>query len=140
MTKKEAKELLQHHSYTHKDYKHPKGINGFLGMLRPFKGELISANFHEIMTILKVLQDDFFKENLEREVISNLWGICHLAKSWGIEKKGMLRRNNLITAQQIEQLANWIDCISYAVMMLLEGAVEEAFEPYKHYMEAQKEK
>lgn len=140
MTEEEAIELLRHHSFTHKNYSHPKSENGFLGMLRPFKGELIESNFHELMSILKVLKDNFYKENIKRELVSSFWGICHLSKSWGIEKNGMLRRNNLITEKQVELLADWIDCLSYAIMNLLEGAGEEAFEPYKQYLEEQKEK
>ena len=135
MTKKEAIELLKHHSFTHKNYTHRKSENGFLGMLRPFKGELIEDNFHELMAILKTLKNDFYKEYIERELVSNFWSICHLSKSWGVEKNGMLRQNNLITEKQVEQLADWIDCLSYAVMNLLEGADEEAFEPYKYYLE-----
>ncbi|KAB1155947.1 hypothetical protein F7018_11605 [Tenacibaculum aiptasiae] len=135
MTEQEAKELLKHHSFTHDNYSHPKSENGFLGMLRPFNGELIESNFHELMSILKVLKNSFYKENIERELISSFWGICHFSKAWGVEEDGMLRRNNLITEKQVELLADWIDCISYAVMNLLEGADEEAFESYKHYLE-----
>jgi hypothetical protein len=101
-------------------------------MLRPFKGELIEQNYHELMEIIKVFSDDFESERLiDKEVISALWGICHLARSWAVHPDGMLRRNNLVSKDQIETIDAWIEDISYAVMMLMDGAGEdEAFNPY----------
>lgn len=131
MTKEEAIELLKHHSFTHEDIDNPKSEKGFLGMLRPFKGELIEANFHELMEVISVLKDQLSNDNIDREIVSNLWSICHLSRAWGIEQNGMLRQNNLISATQIESLSDWINCISYTIMNLLEGVPDkEAFELY----------
>ncbi len=131
MTKEEAIELLKHHSFTHEDIDNPKSEKGFLGMLRPFKGELIEANFHELMEVISVLKDQLSKDNIDREIMSNFWSICHLSQAWGIEQNGMLRQNNLISATQIESLSDWINCISYTIMNLLEGVPDkEAFELY----------
>ena len=124
MNREEALELLQHHSFTHPDYKHAKSEKGHLGMLRPFTG-LYDENFHELMHILKVLAHDFQQEKLEREIISNFWGICQLSRAWGVEEGGMLRKNKLITPEQINKLSDWTDCISYTVLCLLDNQGEE---------------
>ncbi|GAB2947917.1 hypothetical protein GCM10027048_11120 [Hymenobacter coalescens] len=135
MTEKEAVELLKHHSFTHEDIDHPKSEKGFLGMLRPFQGELIENNFHELMEIAKVLKQQFYKDNIDRQIISNFWGICYLSRAWAVDQGGMLRRNGLISDTQIELLSTWIDCISYTIMNLLDGLPdEEAFETYKFYL------
>lgn len=136
MTEKEALDILKHHSFTHYEIDNLKSEKGYLGMLRPFRGELYEENFHELMSILKILKKYFSGENVERQIISNFWSICHLSRAWGLEEGGMLRRNNLISDKQIELLATWTDCISYAVMGLLEGLPEEvAFEPYSLYLD-----
>lgn len=140
MTEQEAIELLKHHSFTHEDIHHPKSEKGFLGMLRPFQGELFESNFHEVMGIINVLKGHFSKDYIDRQIISNFWGICHLSRVWGIEQDGMLRRNKLISDNQIELLSTWTDCISYTIMNLLEGLPdEEAFETYTFYLEDKNE-
>ena len=59
MDKAEAKELLSFHSSRNSDIHNPKWINGFLGSLRPFCGELRKDNFIEVMECLKALKDEF---------------------------------------------------------------------------------
>lgn len=136
MTENEAAELLQHHSGMHGNTTHPKSEKGFLGMLRPFTGTLYEENFHEVMTILKVLSPLLKSPAINREVLSSFWSICHLARAWGIDKEGMLRRNNLLSDAQQEKLSTWIDCISYAVMMLLDQQGDvTAFECYQDYLQ-----
>ena len=49
MDKAEAKELLSFHSSRNSDIHNPKWINGFLGSLRPFCGELRKDNFIEVI-------------------------------------------------------------------------------------------
>ncbi|MGG4216829.1 hypothetical protein ABEW32_01225 [Paenibacillus jamilae] len=133
MNKQEARELLRCHSFIHDDLEHPKMQSGFLGMLRPFQGELIEDNFHELMTIIEVLADELEKPSVERELISALWGICQYTRAWALYPDSMLQRNHLLTVEQISTLDDWIDTISYAVMVLLEGGgTEEALSNYKH--------
>lgn len=81
MTEKEALELLKHHSFVHHDTDNPKSEKGFLGMLRPFRGELYEENFHELMNILKILKKHFEGENIDKQIISNFWSICHLSRA-----------------------------------------------------------
>lgn len=135
MTESEALELLQHHGYTHDDIEHPKTIQGFLGMLRPFDGQLYEANFHEIMLILETLKEHFRNDKIERSIISSLWGICHFSAAWGLDKDGMLRGNNLLSEAQVSQLSIWLECISYTIASLLDGMDDEgAFELYSLYL------
>jgi hypothetical protein len=106
-------------------------VNGFLGMLRPYKG-LREASFHEVMECIVALADELSADTVDRPTISALWGICHLARAWGLEEEGMLQRNALISARDVERLGEWIDCISYATMLLLDGGgLEAALEPYR---------
>ncbi len=132
MTKDEAINLLKHHSFQHREYVGEKVERGFLGMLRPFRGELIEENYHEVMEIIQVLQSDFKEEEIHKEIVSALWALCYLSRLWGLEERGMLRRNHLISESQIEKLSEWVNNISYAVMMLMDGAgIDEAFHSYE---------
>ncbi|MFI5720567.1 hypothetical protein [Nocardia sp. NPDC051750] len=124
-----AAELLLFHSGTHPDIDDPRWEQGFLGMLRPYKG-LREENFHSVMSCLRVLAPTLQHDSLDRSAVSSLWGICHLGRTWGVCPDGMLRRNDLISAADVQRLENWIDCISYAVLCLFEGATEEAFAEY----------
>jgi hypothetical protein len=46
----------------------------------------------------------------------------------------MLRRNGLITTDDVQRLEEWINIISWAVFFLSGGgAHESAFEPYERY-------
>jgi hypothetical protein len=140
ITEIEALELLKHHDCTHGDISHTKTQKGFLGMLRPFDGQLYEDNFHELMTILTTIKQHFRSDTLDREIISSFWSICHLSKAWVLNPDSMLRRNNLLSDNQIKQLLIWVDCISYAVMGLLDGMDDEdAFELYRLYFGKNKE-
>ena len=127
----EAKELLLLHSFGHPDINHPKMERGFLGSLRPYRG-LNDENFHEVMQALISLAPHFQHESrVDKEIISALWTICELGRAWGIHRDGMLRRNNLITTKEVTRLEHWIETISYAVFVLLDGGdLETALEPY----------
>ncbi len=132
MTKEEAKELLKLHSFRHEDIDNPKMTRGFLGMLRPFKGDIKKENYVEIMEALKVLADDIRDKNqIDKEIMASIWGICHLTRSWAIYPDGMLQENNLISKEQIKQLEQWVDSISYSTFLILDGCDNEtAFEFY----------
>ena len=129
----EARELLAKHSFTHDDLKDPKMENGFLGSLRPYRGTLNHDAFHEVVACLKAIAPTFSgDDHVDRKTVSNFWGICHLARDWGTHPDGMLRRNNLITETDVQTLVKWVDCLSYAVMMLLENPdPNEAFVLYE---------
>ncbi len=130
----QAKDLLLKHSFQHEDLAHPKMETGFLGSLRPYSG-LSEDNFHEVMEIIAVLAPELEnKPNIDSQLISALWGICHFSNAWALEPEGMLQRNDLIAESDIDRLSNWVNIISYAVFMLLDGGgLEHAMEPYESY-------
>lgn len=136
MTRTEALELLAHHSFTHDDFNHPKTERGYLGMLRPFTGQLYEENFHEVIRVIKTLAADLRKPEVDKDIICKLWSICQLSRAWALEKDGMLQRNGLIVASEVERLAEWTDCISATVMNLLSDLNDEiAYETYNFYIE-----
>lgn len=138
MNKEKAVERLKMHAFVHDDLEHEKVEQGFLGMLRPYRGKLIEQNFHELMEILDVLSDELEKENLDRTIVSCFWSLCQYARAWAIEPNGMLRSNELITDEELQQMADWVELLSYAVATLLEGGGrEEAFWGYKEYLSEQ---
>lgn len=104
MTIPEAKNLLAHHSFRHENFSHPKSERGFLGMLRPFNGTLLEDNFHEVMAIIKVLSEEISLKMLDREIVTDIWAICHLGRAWAIHPEGMLRKNGLITEDQVQTI------------------------------------
>jgi hypothetical protein len=134
MTPAHAKELLLLHGFCDpRSAEHPKAAAGFLGSLRPYGGHLVEENFREVMESLRVLAPELSGATVDREVVSALWAMCHLARAWGVEPEGMLRRNGLISATDIETLAGWVATLSYATMCLLDGSgEEEAFQAYDH--------
>ncbi|UNK21306.1 hypothetical protein MNQ98_17035 [Paenibacillus sp. N3/727] len=137
MDKVEALFLLKCHAFVHEDLEHEKMQHGFLGMLRPFRGELDERNFHELMQIIEVLAEEFEKPQVSRVIFSCFWSICQLARSWAIYPDGMLQRNRLISKEQVGQMEEWLDMISYAVMVLLEGEgqLDEALWEYREYLQ-----
>lgn len=130
MTKQQAIEELLFQSGRHTDVHNQRWINGFLGMLRPFQGELIEDNFHKIVKAISVLQEEFTKKEVKNKIIASIWGICHLARAWAVYPNGMLQSNNLITKEQVDTIENWIEHISYITFCLLDGVGEIAFEFY----------
>ncbi len=126
MTNEEAKQILKYHSFQDEDIDHPKMTRGFLGMLRPFRGEIIEENFHEVMDAIKTLSKSFRNDKLiDKQVMSSLWGICHLTRSWAIDPDGMLQQNNLLTQEQIDLLEQWIETISYSTFCFLDGCDDQ---------------
>jgi len=121
MTKEEAIELLKFHSGSHDDINNIKWEKGFLGMLRPFTGELHEDNYKEIMLIIDTLKDPLQNNLIERDMISDLIGICYFARLWGIDEDGMLRRNKLITNEQVALLTTWVDNIMEHLVYTLYG-------------------
>ncbi|MFG6094848.1 hypothetical protein SPB21_06340 [Leptothoe sp. ISB3NOV94-8A] len=139
LTIEDAHNLLAKHSFTHEDLDDPEMANGFLGSLRPYRGSLNQDAFLEIMACLKAIGPGLStKEQVQRKTISNLWGICHLARDWATHPDGMLRRNNLISDADVATISQWIDCISYATMMFLDCQdPKEAFAQFEDYFATQ---
>lgn len=129
MTPSDAREALRFHSGAHPDVDDPRSTLGFVGSLRPCTG-LREENFHGVMKALRVLAPELQSQFVDREVVSALWGICHFGRAWGIDRDGMLRRNSLISDEDVERLEHWVQTISYATAMVLDGTIDEAFADY----------
>lgn len=124
MTKEEAYILLSFHSCRNDDIENEKWENGFLGSLRPFRGELNAGNFAEIMKCLKVLADEFKKPMVNQALISDVYSIVHLGRRW-------IDGDDFVTPEQQKQILFWIDTIQDCLYYLLEGDEDTAFFEYK---------
>ncbi len=110
-----------------------RDCEAFLDALRPYTGTLPSALFHSVMHSLRVIGPTLSREDIvERSTVSALWGLCHLAKRWALDPDSMLRQNHLLAEVDRKTLEGWIDSMSHAVMMLLDGQnVDVAFAEYE---------
>lgn len=136
MSIEEAKERLTYHSGRNENVEDPKWVNGFLGSLRPFCGELIEDNFIDVMECMKVLQGEFEQDKIDRNMLSDIVGITYLARAWAAPY-GMLGSNKLLSEEQTAKLNLWVDIIQEALMWLLDGTPEEAFLTYETYLEGE---
>lgn len=133
METEEAKELLSFHSCRNSDIHNPKWSEGFLGSLRPFRGQLREENFREVMECLQALQTEFSAPAIDRDMVADLMGIIHLTRAWA-SPWGMLGSNRLLTEEQTRLLLAWADIIEGCLTYLLDGAEEEAFAAYQDYL------
>src|SRR5688572_28484608 len=98
-----AKELLLLHSCQHPDFYHRKSAGGFLGSLRPYTG-LNEDNFHEVMAAIVALAPHLLQSRqVDRDIMSSLWSLCRTAHNWGLHPNGMLRRNGLMSNEDVER-------------------------------------
>lgn len=134
MDSREAKERLSFHSGRNEDVNNPLWKNGFLGSLRPFRGELHKENFYDVMECLKALKDEIAAPMIDKEIVSDLVAIVHLTQMW-VSPFGMLGSNNLLNEEQTKHLLAWCDIIEDCFLCLLEDAQEEAFFSYKEYLD-----
>ena len=74
-------------------------------MLRPYRG-LRDDVLADVKASLRACAPLFSKDRLSRE-LSTLWAISFFGRFWALEPEGMLRRNNLITDDEQNQLADF---------------------------------
>jgi hypothetical protein len=99
----------------------------FLNMLRPYR-TLRRDVLADVLDALRACALEVTADTLPRDLVSALWAISHLGRSWGLDPGGMLRRNHLISAADQETLGAFLERFDYAVLTLLEkGTVHEAF-------------
>ena len=134
MDVKEAKERLSYHSGRNEDIHNPKWEHGFLGSLRPFQGELRKENFIDVMECLQAVKDEIAAPSIDRDLVSDIIAIVHLAQAWA-SPDGMLGSNHLLTEEQTKHLTAWCHIIQSCFMYLLEEAEEEAFFEYEEYLD-----
>lgn len=129
MTVEEAREALKFHSFIHDDINNPRMETGFIGMLRPYRGYLIEENYVEVIQAIRVLLPEITKgDYIEREVIEDVLSMCFFASYWGINKDGMLRRNNLLSSEDIEKLQLWVEGILKVVVFGSSDSIIDADE------------
>ena len=125
MTPEEAIEELSFHCGSNPKIEDPRWEQGFLGMLRPYKG-LRQETYDHLVACARALAPHLKNDAmLDRRVVNSLWGICHLARAWGLHPDGMLRRNGLITEDDQQRLEGWIEELSYDLMAILDGGEAE---------------
>lgn len=109
--------------------------DGFLGTLRPYQG-LKDDSFHKVMEALFVVGTHFSQSSqVDRELVGSIWSMCYLARLWGVNPDGMLRRNRLIADGDVSRLAKWIDVIEHTSLELLNGNdTGEAISTYAQYI------
>ena len=96
----------------------------FLDMLRPYRG-LRDDVLEDVMDALRACAPTLSGEQVPQRLVTALWAISHLGRSWALEPDGMLRSNQLISDDDQAKLAAFLQRFEYAVMMLLEGVIEE---------------
>lgn len=99
----------------------------FLEMLRPYRGVREDV-LDDVMRALRGCAPMLVADHPPRALVSSLWAISHLGRSWALDPGGMLRRNQLIGDADQTRLAGFLDDLDRAVLMLLEGVpAEEVF-------------
>ncbi|OUS29459.1 hypothetical protein A9Q99_10220 [Gammaproteobacteria bacterium 45_16_T64] len=121
MNYEEAIQLLSYHSGYSEDVENPKWAKGFLGQLRPFSGELYEDNFKEVMDIIETIAVEIRGKTIDQEIIAMLYDISTVPRLWAFDPEGMLRRNNLISEDQLTILNDWLIRICEAISYLLNG-------------------
>lgn len=124
MTRDEAIERLAFHAGRDPRIDDPRWKRGFLPSLRPFDGTLKRDQMDDVIRCVLSLANEFESETLPRLLMNDLWAIVHLGRLWGVEKDGMLRRNNLISDDDVKSLDRWLESLSFGILFLLDGAPE----------------
>lgn len=133
MTREEAKLSLSFHSGRNSDIKNPKWINGFLGSLRKFDGDIIEENFIDVMKCLKVLATDFASDTIDKNLLADVYGILYYTTVW-IQEGGLLSD---IDSEIKNKISYWMQMYSYAIALLpdySEQAYQEAFMEFDEYL------
>jgi len=116
-----AIEELTFHCGSNPNIDDPRWSAGFLQSLRPYRGTLdTDAWAHFIDCVDAVAGHLKTADAIDRNVINSLWGVCHYARAWALHPDGMLRRNNLITAEDQATLAEWLDELSERIAFMLD--------------------
>lgn len=95
--------------------------HGFIGCLRPWSG-LRDENYVDLMTaILSLRQSLSGRDTWPIELVAGIMGITRMAHCWGVDDAGMLRRNRLISDNDVARLRFWTHRIESVVEQLLKG-------------------
>jgi hypothetical protein len=108
MTYEEAVEQLSFHCGANPDIENPRWKNGFLQTLRPFGG-LRNDVYDDLCACVDAVGPHLRSSaQLNRDVVASLWAVLHYADAWAIQPDGMLRRNDLISEEDLATIRGWI--------------------------------
>ena len=97
----------------------------FVAMLRPYNG-LREEAYTDVLRCLRAVSKHIREAHaLDKSLIASLWAIAWYPRYWALEMGSMLRRNDLISADDQATLSGWVNQIAHTVSLLLEGAEEE---------------
>ena len=88
------------------------------------------------MECMKVLQNEFKQNKVDKYILSDMVGSTYLARIWA-SPEGMLGSNKLLYEEQTAKLRLWVDSIQETLVWILDDAPEEAFSFYKMYLEGE---
>lgn len=134
MDRNEALYLLSFHSGRNPDIENPKWGQGFLASLRKYSRIDNENSFIEVMECLKVIKEDFNKNELSRDLIADLYGIFYYTNLW-IGKGGILE--NRLTEEERKKIDIRMKIYSYVLASLLDYSEEgwqEAIGEYEDYL------
>lgn len=129
MTFDEAREQLGFHCGRDLRIDDPRWRNGILATLRPYAGLRRDAMTNVDRCVDIVADHLRHAATLDRGVMNSLWGIVHLTRAWALHPDGMLKQNGLITEEDAHTLEEWVDALSYRVMMLLDDCDDPEHNP-----------
>lgn len=93
--------------------------DGFIGCLRPWSG-LRDENYIELMRAILSLKESLGdRTEWPKELIAGIVGITRMAHCWALDDTGMLRRNGLISDDEVAKLRGWVWRIEGVVEQLL---------------------
>ncbi|WP_372364847.1 hypothetical protein [Candidatus Uabimicrobium sp. HlEnr_7] len=130
----DAKEVLAIHSGFSKTFDYSNETD-FLGTLRPYQG-IEDEYFHEIVEALFSIQDHFKQDVVDRELMLYLWEICSSTICLALREGSLLRRNKLISDEDLKKLNSWIHIIdSIGRYLLIKLSLADIIFSYVEYLQ-----
>ncbi len=120
MKPERARQILLGHAFMLPDLEDPLMRESFLLSLRPYKG-LKRDKCAQIEEAFRVVAPELAKDEVDRVLVSALWGILWSTRNWALHPNGMLHRNHLISPQDLEWLEEWVAKMDYGLLLLFDG-------------------
>lgn len=120
-----AREKLSFHCGAHPSIEDERWENGFL-QLAGRAGGLPKEAMLDVTDCVDAVESHLCAaENLDRQVISSLWGIIHFARAWSIDPESSAVQEGRVSEQDREELRAWVDDLSYRIAMMLDTGQPE---------------
>lgn len=113
MTLERARHILIQHSQN--------AEQGFCASLRPFRG-LRRDYCAQIEEAFLVVAPELQHQTVDQQLICALWDILWTARNWALLPGSMLRRNHLISPEEVAFLQQWVGKMDNAICITLQGA------------------